>query len=261
MKPDWNESGPKSKLFITINYSQIAELIPEEIVEQDYIIKDFLEHIEYYLTKGNVTEMNDLDLRIMENYSEYSNALEAFKNDIRNKKEELIGEIRKRFAEENKTLIVDWYDNNHSGYGEDDSIYYESVNVHDNLGIGSFRLFRKKWYVKDEYYFYSEIKFTDGLLNDNCIKFQSTLRDYGNKRKSDPQSKEIVRKFKNDSKFGWITEESLDQCKVHKCEKYKISYRIDNKWDDDFIKSSAEKLKEFMDETEELFKKFIDFKK
>lgn len=255
LKPCWNQSEPKSKDFITINYSQIAKFIPEEIVEQDYIIKDFLEHIEHYLTKGNVTEMNDLDLKIMEHYSEYSNALKSFTKTLCKEKEELINTICDKIAKEKNINITDDYYNVESS-GEDD-LFFQYANVPDNLGIGSFRLYKRKWYKENQYYFYTEIKFSDGLLKNGDIKYQITLKDYSNKRHFDDDSK-IVRDFKNSKKKD--SKESSGGYEVYKCETYNTIYNSGKQWKEDFVNDSVKKLIENLEETEKIFNEFINFK-
>ena len=250
LKPDWNDSEPKSKRFKSITYSKMLEMISCDVIEKYPIIKDFSEHIKSYLGEEKM-EFSELDKNINCNIYKYRGAISSFEKKINKVKEDLIERIKNELSNFYKRNIND--DNLWSNGNNDDEndLFFQTEKVNEGIGIGSFRIYKRSWYCENEYYFFAEIKFEKGMFDN--IFFQSTLKDYKNKKTCN---------YEKTKRFKKMLGLNTDQFSVYKKEKYKSvnSFFGENeKWCEDFVNKAAKKLIEYLDETEHLYKEYCNF--
>lgn len=172
LKPDFNPSQATCKDFMTITYSDLEKYLGG-YNDSDYIINDFKIHIGEFLHMNN---FNDIEKKYLRNYK----TINDFINGAEEKRNNLIDSVVKAIK---------------------DTIGEAKLEKADNNTV--FRFYKDEgWsdYLKDKdkmYYFYTEIKFIDGCL-DNIV-CQNTVKAYV----KDNKNKNIVIKFLQDSKHGY----------------------------------------------------------
>ena len=176
LTPDWNHSEPKSAAFAKITYSKLLELMSDT---GDQIIDSFRKHIEIYLTE-EMAMLTNTDEYLMRNYLDIKAVLDGFETRITNLKTDIAEAVNRRMENLFNVTIPEWSEEIVKRMREDD-LYCEKVNENGKIGMGSYRLSRIKWYKENEYYFYVEIRYDNGLMRD--IYYQITLRREDGKKK------------------------------------------------------------------------------
>ena len=117
---------------------------------------------------------------------------------------------------------------------------YSKVN-----NLSSYRLYRKKWYAKDKFYFYTEIYF-DNDINPLKAYFQQTVKTYKNKKD-----------MKNELKKQGINIENENGCYlVFKCALFD-NYDLDSpEWEKSLIEKAVDILPKYINEMDEIFLKY-----
>lgn len=249
LRPDYNKSDISCDKFLDIRYSEFREMISET---DNPIICDLKNHIKQKL---EVSEMSfsSYEKEIVENYKGISNMLRNTLSKVNNRKDRIIEKIEHQMVREgivSKSGIKEW---KNSGSVSDEDILRERVNF--SGGLGSYRLYRKKWYDEDKYYFYVEIKFHNDTEFPFYITFQETIKGY-------KYSKDTIFDFlKNDIKVSpvefsdphfVILKEKFDSCN---------NYSWDSQeWEEEFVDKAVEILKGYITDIDnKLFKQYVTY--
>lgn len=225
LRPEFNDSKAECEKYVNITYSVMCDMIELN----DYIAKDFKNHSNLFFKEKNMSLTED-QLFFIENYNNIQNALSETLDIYKTMQKNLIKEIKEKFS-------------------EDLEIKFEEKA--DGIGIGSFRLYKEKWYKEDEYYFYVEIRFVSGKLSN--IYYQKTAKDYQNKKDKKIDSN-VIRFVKEERTSDFGHYHVFDQ-EEHSSLKDWTS----KEWENEFVLKAAEKLKEYIIDMDELFVKFSEF--
>ena len=161
--------------------------------------------------------------------------------------EKVLSEAKKKYAIKQNEIIekikAEW------------NCRYEKINFEEkseNIGVGSFRLYKDEWYLKDEYYFYVEIRFNKGKLDD--ISYQYTVKEYSDRKNKD---KDILNYIEDTKRLVALNE---GHYYVWEKENFSSSYSwTSDEWEEEFIKTSVEKLRDYVDATDGLFEEFMEY--
>lgn len=231
LRPGYNYSKASCNDYVNITYKKLQERIT---IEKDIIIEDFKKHIEQMLGDRNMTlEENDID--IINNYDKIMNAINSAKKKLKEKQDSLIQKIENNLSEKYK--ISDWKSN------LDESFLRREI-INHGVGIQSYRLYKKDWYLEKNYYFYIEIKFENGKLDD--IYLQETVRD-------DSNNKNLISKFvKKES----LVDYSGQYCVITQSRFENCSWTDDN-WEDSFVEFATDKIREYIADMDKVFNNYI----
>lgn len=170
LKPDWNESKPANDSFLILTYSMLSSFIGETT---DPIILDFQNHIKEFLGEEAMV-LSEKDVFLITNYKEIVNQLSSFEKQINSVKQSLVNEINQGLEAKLNGPIPEWTDQLGERLSPED-YYFEKANYNSKVGLGSYRVSKRKWFLKGNYYLYVEILFENGLI-DNNTRYQCTLR-------------------------------------------------------------------------------------
>lgn len=231
LRPSFNPSSAVCKKYINISYTDISEIISQS----DYIIDDFKKHISLYLGE-NTMELNEKQLNIIENYEQI---------------EKVLNEVTAVFTT-HKNNIIDTLKKTINQF--EPSVKFEQSS--NSLGIYSLKLYKDNWYKEDEYYFFTEVLFEGGKM-DNII-FQKVIKEYPKKSKE----KQIQGFLKSDkisvhSTDGRYTVWGM----VEKYNPIRNCHWKEDAWGTDFVEKTSFCLKKYIEETDALIETFLDFAK
>lgn len=192
-------------------------------------------------------EFKNYEIEVINNYNDFNSVLDAVNSKINAKKTNLLKTVEEKLADKlNVEEIKTWEDSQESS--NQDLYLKEQVNWKGS--VGSFRIYKRKWYQEKEYYFYVEIKFDNGN-HPFDITFQQTIKDYKKRSK--------VSKFVDEKRIR-ITEFSATHYYVIGGEKFQSDYTFDTKeWEEHFIGKAVEKLYQLLKTHEETFKEFTQY--
>ena len=229
LHPGFNKSVAVCNKYKDLSYTDICNLI----VERDYIIDDFKKHIEQYLGE-KVMELNEKQLYILENFEQIQSVLNETASIYATIQSEIIDTIVQRIKQ------------------KDPNIEFESSR--NSLGVYSVKLYKEKWYKKDEYYFFVELFFDDGKLD--SIHLQEVIKTYPRK-----STEGLIRDFLKS-----------DRISIHSSDrrwfvwgdpiKYSSNYRwTEEEWKNEFIENATNKLLDFISQTDEMVADFLSINK
>lgn len=226
LRPGFNHSDAACDKFISISYSELSTLIEAD----DYIINDFRQHIENNLGDKEMA-LNTDQINIINNYEKIKGQIDETLESYKAKQNFLIDRITKDIKER----IAD--------------VEFQIKN--EGIGVGSFRLYRKNWYLENEFYFYVEIRFIGGKLD--SIIYQKTIKDYC-KRNQD--TSDIIKFVKTQNNY-------YPEGHYHVLEKdaHSSVYKwTESEWEDDFVNAAVSKLSLFVDDMDVIFEEFLKFR-
>ncbi|MBR6650929.1 MAG: PD-(D/E)XK nuclease family protein [Clostridia bacterium] len=227
LRPDFNISTAECDKYVNITYTKLLDLIEAD----DYIIRDFRQHINDNLGAREM-KLSESQIDIINNYDAFEKVLSEAKKKYAIKQNEIIEKIK-----------AEW------------NCRYEKINFEEkseNIGVGSFRLYKDEWYLKDEYYFYVEIRFNKGKLDD--ISYQYTVKEYSDRKNKD---KDILNYIEDTKRLVALNE---GHYYVWEKENFSSSYSwTSDEWEEEFIKTSVEKLRDYVDATDGLFEEFMEY--
>lgn len=244
LKPDYNDSWASCTAFENITYAEILKMLSES---NDPIIQDFKRHIEYAL-KGDDIVFDHAEKLLLDNYEAFEEIRAEASKKVKMYQDMLLQKVVDGLGQ----TIVDW---RKMQAGQQPDLFCEKV--HYGAGIGSYRLYRgeseRKWYQENEHYFYVEIKFENGCLNQ--IKFQCTLRD-DEKGKNEHKvhqflySNPDIRKVEVDGRYYVIEQKGFAQ----------EDWGTDA-WEQQFVASAVQHLSEYITRMDQVFERYQEFKK
>ena len=113
--------------------------------------------------------------------------------------------------------------------------------------------YKNEWYLENEYYFYVEIRFKKGKLDDIC--YRNTVKEYSGKKNKDPD----ILKFIGDAKSALFSDGHYH---IWNQENFKSKHSwTSDEWEAEFIATSVEKLRKYVNLTDELYEEFIEYSK
>ena len=162
LKPDYNYSNAHCPVFENLTYTDLLGMLNPG---DDIIIKDFVTHIKCALGGGNMT-FDPAEILLLNNYRAFEEKRAETTRKVKAYQDILIQKV----VNELGLVIIDW-----RKLQPEDKPDFLCEQANYGAGIGSYRLYRASWYKENEHYFYVEIKFEYGCMNQ--IYFQATLRD------------------------------------------------------------------------------------
>ena len=162
LKPDYNYSNAHCPVFENLTYTDLLGMLNPG---DDIIIKDFVTHIKCALGGGNMI-FDPAEILLLNNYRAFEEKRAETTRKVKAYQDILIQKV----VNELGLVIIDW-----RKLQPEDKPDFLCEQANYGAGIGSYRLYRASWYKENEHYFYVEIKFEYGCMNQ--IYFQATLRD------------------------------------------------------------------------------------
>lgn len=243
LTPETNESIPKSECFVKITYIELLDFISET---QDPIITDFMRHARYYFGKEKVM-LTERDFFLIEQYKNVMSQISDFEKQISKMKNEIADEINFEIEKKLGITIPEW------PKGTNETMYYEKENWNGKIGLGSYRLYKPQWYEKGHYYFYVEICFDDGLLQN--IYYQLTVKVYGTKN--------------NNTMRNYFEKRALDlsfhpyylfKRENSTCSAMSYGSSLEHPWNKSgLIEEAIDKLPVLLKEMDEVYKDYLSF--
>lgn len=223
LKPDYNGSVSTCNEFFDIRYSELKNLIS---VENNYIIDDFKIHIEQELGEKSMS-FKEYEILAIENYKTLTNIIKSVDEIVSSTKQNIAKNLKDRFLKK-----------------------YNDIEFQENI-TDSFRIYKKNWFLENEYYFYAEIFYSDNLLDRIC--FQQTLKFY-----RDSKAKNNLNDFCQECDINIV--DIINMYNIFKREHLReINSKI-NYYDDDFIEKFCEVafsvLDRYINEIDNIFNKW-----
>ena len=224
LRPDFNMSSPSCDKFLVITYSAFKDMITGP---NDPIICDLRKHIELNL-EGNKMMFKEYEKTVVNNYEAFSIIINEVENKIKEKKNGILQKIGEKLIN-NEVLL-------------------ERAGERGKFGVSSYRLYKKHWFVKDQYYFYVEILFKDNKKPLDLV-FQQTINTYKNINE--------IRELLNKMGIKHFREEG--DYIVIKDDPYESSGDWDTlEWEKDLENKAVDTLSKYIVETENLFNSIVD---
>jgi hypothetical protein len=235
LRPDFNYSCARCAAFENLTYTDLLEMLSPG---DDIIIRDFATHIKCALGGGNMT-FDSAEKLLLDNYRFFDEKRVEATRKVKAYQEMLIQKIVNQLD----LVIVDWRKQQPE---EKPDFLSEQVNY--GAGIGSYRLYRADWYKENEYYFYVEIKFEYGCLNQ--IYFQATIRN--------------DEKGKYERRVHMFLDENPDISNIGQDDRYYVieqqpffSDQWDSvEWETQFIEAAVQYLKAYMVRMDQVFSEY-----
>lgn len=254
LKPEYNAAKPKCSAFECITYKQLLNLISNDNANtHTEKVKDFKRHIERFLSM-NIKEFSQVDKKIIENLSLYTEIMQSVMQNIDNFKTLLFKGVSEKL-----NLDYNVYNKSYAKTYEDTKAKYGLTN--DNTDdVKCCKFYRADlWYrnceAENKYWFYVEIKFNEN--NPANIVVQKVIKRYGYKG-----DLSIVKKFVDGNLCGLATLEGqfyvFDTQSVNeniKC----VDKEFSADWQREAVKVAYELLKKQIEEMDEIFRFFQNF--
>lgn len=229
LHPGFNNSLAVCNKYQDLSYSEISELI----IESNYIIKDFKNHIEQYLGE-DVMELNEKQLSILENYEQIQKVLNETTSIYATIQSGIIDRVIQKIKQ------------------EDPYVKYESSR--NSLGVYSVKLYKENWYKKDEYYFFTELFFDDGKLD--SIHLRNVIKTYPRKS-TEGHIQDFLKSDKipiHSSDGRWFV---WGYPKTHSSN----HNWTEEKWKDEFVNSASKTLLDLISQTDAMVTDFLGIHK
>lgn len=251
LKPDFNCSLPVCKEFTVLTYNELLKMVE---TGKDAKICDFIKHIENNLISKEVKLM-DTDTKVLENYSKLKEIIRNAESKFEEVKRQVVAEIFSK----NNIKGLDY--NPNETHDKDWNKIVDGTLVIEVANYGScYRVYRKNvWYhdsneLKDKYYFFVELKFCDN--DPTKILVQKLIKRYGQKAQES-----IIYKFlveNNDiiydgSSYGVLTPVKYIDLSDHNI--------LSVDWKNALKEKAIELITEAIDEMDEIFMRFSEWKK
>ena len=239
LRPDYNYSVAQCAAFENLSYIDMLGMLS---ACDDVIIRDFATHINYAL-RGDTMTFDPAEKLLLNNYKAFEEKRAEATKKVKAYQDMLIQKIVDRLD----LVIVDWRKLQLEGKPD-----FLCEKDHYGAGIGSYRLYKENWYKENEHYFYVEIKFEFGCMDQ--IFFQCTLRD-DEKGKHDHS----VPKFLYNNPDIKIAE--IDG-KYHVIEKqpFFVEDWGSPAWETQFVEAAVQYLKSYMVRMDQVFAEYQNFK-
>ena len=227
LRPSFNSSLAVCKQYKNITYADIKRLIGEG----DYITDDFKKHIDHYLGESTM-DLTEKQLEIIENYEKLQSTIDEAAAIFATKKNGLIDRVKSALSEKDPEILYDVAAN--------------------SLGIYSLKLYKDKWYKKDEYYFFAELSFENGKMDK--VIFQKVAKEY---------PKKSTEKYLQDFLRSDLIPIHSENGRMHiwgLVDKYDSSLSwTEEEWQKGFVEKAVESLQEYVVETDEMVERFLKY--
>ena len=240
LTPEWNLSEPSSDLFLKITYPELLKLMSET---HDPIIQDFEKHIIMFFRKENIMFSED-DYFLMEKYLEAKSIISKFESDISKLKMVIADEITEKIGEKLGETITEWTESS-----KKNKYYYQKEKWDGKMGLGSYRLYKPEWFDENKFYFFVELCFENGLMQN--INYQLTVKLYGTKAKN------TLKDFLDQSSIVFSSHPYYVFCQE------KSTVKVDSSsgtWREDLVSEAVEKLPLLIKRMDCIYQDFLNYR-